>query len=74
MGLSQGRRRQAELFDQHGENLLQNYRIWSSLSPLQQQQARELLRALLAEIIYHSSSQPNKENDHARGNHTTTSE
>lgn len=73
MGLFQHRRQQTELFDQPGENSLQNFHLWSSLSPLQQQQARELLRALLAEIIYHSSSLPNKENNHARGNHNPTS-
>ena len=66
MGLSRRRRRQSELFDQHGESSSQNSRIWSSLSPLQQQQARELLHALLAEIVYDSSLQPKKENHHAR--------
>jgi hypothetical protein len=43
------------------------------LPPLQQQQAREFLCALLAEINHHSLSQANKENDHARGNHCPTS-
>jgi len=69
MGFYQRHRRLATLFDpQHDD------RIWATLSPEQQRQARTLLCTLLAEIIHHVSPPSNTEINHARRNHAPTSQ
>jgi hypothetical protein len=68
MGFYQHSWRLATLFDQQ-----QDDRIWATLSPDQQQQARALLSALLAEIIHHVSTPSNTEINHACRNHPSTS-
>lgn len=66
MGIALNKRRQASLFDPS----LQYDRIWSAMSPEQQQQALARLSALLVDIIHHSTTQTKSENDHARSNHS----
>jgi hypothetical protein len=66
MGIALNKRRQASLFDLS----LQHDRIWSTMSPEQQQQALARLSALLVDIIHRSTPQTPSENDYARSNHS----